>query len=489
MKYTSTRNALEAVFASEAIVKGISDDGGLFVPSSFPHLDAATLDSLLKMDYQERVAKILSLHFDEFDFEELLDIANNAYSRFDDSDPCPVVKIEDGLYMLELWHGPTCSEKDMASALLARLIGCAKRRLGREEKTLALIATSGDTGALDAFNNAENIEVVALYPVNGVSPVQRMQLTACAGGNLHIAGVNGGFDDVQAAARKALNDREINTRLENCGYKICAADNLNIASIVAKIAYFVSAYCDLVNGGEIELGERIDFAIPTGDFSEAIAGYYAYKMGLPVNKFILASDENNALTDFFNTGVYDVDRKRFKTSSPSMDVLFASNIERLIFEVCGRDGSLVCELFDRLAAEKKFEFDPDVLRDRIFEAGWADEDDVKEAIFTFFDLDDYVMDTHTAVGASVYNDYSCETEDETATVILSVSSPFKHALSVLSALGTRENDPFKAIAKLQIFTALDCPECLMGLQYRDEIHTTVIDAGLVGDAILNFIKK
>ncbi|MDE7372446.1 MAG: threonine synthase, partial [Clostridia bacterium] len=490
MKYTSTRDSEKSVSASEATLKGISDDGGLFVPSSFPHLDGALLGSLLKMDYQERVAKILSLYFDEFDFETLLDVANNAYSHYDDGNNCPIVKIEDGLFMLELWHGPTCSAQDMAMSLLPHLVAGAKQRLGSEEKTLVLAATSGDgAAALEAFKDAKNAEIIAFYPSKGVSPLQRLQMTAQEGKNLHVAGIKGNYDSVQTALRKALNDANIKEKLEESGYKLCTANSLNFACIAPEIAYFISAYCDLVNGGEIELGDKINFVISTGSFSQAIAGYYAYKMGLPVNKFIIATNANNVLVDFFNKGVYDVNRKFFKTSSSSQDMLIASDIERLIFEVSGRDSKLVRELYAKLEGEGRFEIDPELVRDGIFEAGWADDDDVKEAIFTFFDLDDYVMDTHTAVGASVYNDYSCETEDETPTVVLSAVSPFKHATGVLAALDTRENDAIKAMSRLQLLTALDCPECLSELAYKDEIHTTVVDPGWIGDAVLNFVKE
>lgn len=490
MKYTSTRDSEKSVSASEATLKGISDDGGLFVPSSFPHLDGALLGSLLKMDYQERAAKILSLYFDEFDFETLLDVANNAYSHYDDSDPCPIVKIEDGLFMLELWHGPTCSGEDMALSLLPHLVEGAKQRLGIDEKTLVLTATSGDgAAALEAFKGAKNAEIIAFYPAKGVSPVQRLQMTTLEDKNLHAAGIKGNYDAVQTALRKTLNDGNIREKLEESGYKLCTANSLNFACIAPDTAYFISAYCDLVNGGEIELGDKINFVIPTGSFSQAIAGYYAYKMGLPVNKFILATNANNVLVDLFNKGVYDLNRKFFKTSSPSQDMLIASDLERLLFEVSGRDSKLVRELYAKLDSEGRFEIDPELVRDGIFEAGWADGDDVKEAIFTFFDLDDYVMDTHTAVGASVYNDYSCETEDETPTVVLSSVSPFKHAAAVLAALDTRENDAIKAMSRLQLLTALDCPECLSELAYKNEIHTTVVDPSWIGDAVLNFVKE
>lgn len=491
MKYTSTRDGKKSVSACEAIVKGISDDGGLFVPSSFPNIDGALFDSLLKMDYQERTAKILSLYLDEFTFEELLDITNSAYSRFDDGDPCPVVKVEDGLYMLELWHGPTCAFKDMALTVLPYLIVGAKRKLGREDRTLVLVATSGDTGksALEGFKDVDGTEVAVFYPSKGVSPIQRLQMVTQEGKNVHVAGIKGNFDDAQTAVKRIFNDKDIIAKLGEAGYKMSSANSINWGRLAPQIAYYISAYCDLVNGGEIERGDKINFVVPTGNFGDVLAGYYAYRMGLPVNKFIIASNANNVLTDFFNTGVYDINRKFFRTSSPSMDILVSSNLERLIFEVSGRDDAKVRELYANLANGGRFEMDPEVARDGVFEAGWADEDDVKETIFTFFDLDDYIMDTHTAVAASVYNDYSCETEDETPTVILSTANPFKFTSSVLEALGSRESDPFKALIRLQTLSALECPDCLAELAYKQEIHTKVIDRTEVGDAVLEFANK
>ena len=491
MKYVSTRNTSREYSASEAILKGISDDGGLFVPSSFPNLDGVLFDSLLRMDYQERAAKILSLFIDDFTFEELLDITNAAYSHFEGDDPCPVVKIEDSLYMLELWHGPTCAFKDMALTVLPHLIVGAKRKLGLNEKTLVLVATSGDTGkaALEGFKDVDGTEVIVFYPSKGVSEVQRLQMVTQEGGNVHVAGIRGNFDDAQTAVKKVFNDKDIIDELASLGYKMSSANSINWGRLAPQIAYYISAYCDLVNGGEIAFGDKVNFVVPTGNFGNVLAGYYAYRMGLPVNKLIIASNSNNVLTDFFNTGVYDINRIFYKTSSPSMDILVSSNLERLVFEASGRDDATVRKLYSDCAKEGKFTFDTDRIRGGVFEAGWADEDDVMGAIDTFFDLDDYVMDTHTAVAASVYNDYSCETDDDTPTVIVSTANPFKFAPSVLNALGIHEKNAFKALAKLQTVTALDCPESLATLKDKEEIHSTVVDSALVGAAVINFVKN
>jgi len=488
MKYTSTRAAEKQVSASEAIVKGISDDGGLFVPSSFPVLDSQTIGKLLDWTYPERTAKILSMYLDDFSFEELLGYTEKAYSRFD-GDPCPVVKIEDSLYMAELLHGPTFAFKDMALTLLPYLLTAAKKKTGVEEKTLVLAATSGDTGkaALEGFKDVEGTEVVVFYPSKGVSAVQRMQMAAQTGKNVHVAAIKGNFDDAQAAVKRVFNDEEVKRRLAAAGYATSSANSINWGRLAPQIAYYVSAYCDLVNDGEIEWGDKINFVVPTGNFGNVLAGYYAYRMGLPVNKFIIASNANNVLTDFFNKGVYDINRDFYRTMSPSMDILVSSNLERFLFEVCGRDDALIRRLYDSLSQTGRFELDPETVRAGIFEAGWADEEETKEAIYTYFDLDDYVMDTHTAVAASVYNEYNCETEDDTPTVILSTASPFKFATDVLGALGTRETDPFRAMIRLQNSTALECPEQLYGLAAADEIHKETIGRDEVADAVLRFV--
>lgn len=488
MNYISTRDASKEVSASEAIVKGISDDGGLFVPSSFPTLDGQLLDKLLDWTYPERAAKILSMYLDDFSFEELLEYTEKAYSRFD-GDPCPVVKIEDGLYMMELWHGPTYAFKDMALTVLPYLLTAAKKKLGLNEKTLVLTATSGDTGkaALEGFKDVEGTEVAVFYPSKGVSEAQRMQMVSQTGKNVHVAAIKGNFDDAQSAVKRTFNDENVKRRLAEAGYAMSSANSINWGRLAPQIAYYISAYCDLVNDGEIECGDKINFVVPTGNFGNVLAGYYAYRMGLPVNKFIIASNANRVLTDFFNDGVYDINRDFYKTISPSMDILISSNLERFLFEVCGRDDSLVRKLYDDLSGTGRFELDPDTVRAGLFEAGWADEEETKEAIFTYFDLDDYVMDPHTAVAASVYNEYNCETEDDTPTVILSTASPFKFAADVLGALGTREVDPFRAMIRLQNSTALECPEDLYGLAAADELHTEVISRDDVADAVLRFV--
>ena len=490
MKYTCTRNSKIEISASEAIVKGISDDGGLFVPSSFPIFSLDDIGALVELDYAERSAKILSTYFDDFSYEELLSYARNAYSCFDE-DVCPLVKVEDGLYMLELWHGPTGSLKDVALSIFPYLLGASKRKLGCDKDTLLLVATSGDAGAaaLQAFKNVAGAHVAVFYPSKGVSDIQRLQTVTQEGDNLDVFGVKGNFDDIQSALKRILTDREVASELNDLHIDVATANSINWGSLVPQIAYYFSAYCDLVASEEIELGDKVNFVVPTGNFAGALAGYYAYRMGLPINKLIVATNANNALTELFNDGEFNARRDFFKTMSPSMDVMVASNLERLIFEVCGKDGEAVKDAYASLKQSGEFAVDADDIRCNLFEAGWADEEDTKNAIETFFDLDDYIMDAHTAVAASVYNDYSCETEDETPTVIISALSPYKVPCEVLGALGTREKNCYKAIVKLYNLTALDCPESIAELEGKDEIHKDVIERTDIKQAVLDVAKR
>jgi len=489
MKFVSTRDSKKEVSASEAIVKGISSDGGLFVPSSFPFLSMEEISKLAELDYAEKAAKILSLYLEEFTYDELLSYAKKAYSRFEEN-VCPVSKIEDGLYILELWHGPTCAFKDFALTLLPYLLVASKKKIGKEDKTLILVATSGDTGkaALAGFKDVEGTEIIVFYPSTGVSEMQKLQMVTQEGNNVHVAGIKGNFDDAQTAVKKVFNDQDIIAKLKEKNIEMSSANSINFGRLAPQIAYYFSAYCDLVESEEIKLGDQINFVVPTGNFGDILAGYYAKKMGLPVNKLIIASNTNKILTDFFNTGIYDTNREFFKTASPSMDILVSSNLERLLYEVLGHDDAKVNKIYDDLKKTGKFEINLDEVDLSSFEAGWADEEETKEAIFNFFDLDDYIMDTHTAVAASVYDDYSCETEDATPTVVLSTASPYKFSVDVLAAIGGKEKDPFKALVKLQNATALECPESLSDLQNKEKRHLTVIEKDEIFNTVLTFVE-
>ena len=491
MKYTSTRDTKKVFSASEAIVKGISDDGGLFVPSSFPVLDHDLIVDLTYLDYTERAAKILSMYMDDFSYEELLEYTKKAYSRFD-GEPCPVVKIEESLYMLELWHGPTFAFKDVALTLLPHLLVASKKKLGIDEKTLILVATSGDTGkaALEGFKNVEGTEIIVYYPYDGVSEMQRLQMVTQEGKNVHVAGIKGNFDDAQTSVKQIFNDEDVKKKLKEMNISMSSANSINWGRLAPQIVYYISSYCDLLSSEEINMGDKVNFVVPTGNFGNILAGYYAYRMGLPINKLIIASNANKILTDFFDSGEYDVKRDFYKTMSPSMDILVSSNLERLLFELLSRDDKAIKKIYDDLKTKGKFEIEMSKISESIFEAGWADEEETKQAISTYFEMDDYVLDTHTAVAGSVYNDYSVETNDETPTIIVSTASPYKFAKDVYNALANaKEIDPNKAMSKLQLATALECPEDIYYLNRKKGIHNQIIDKDKTKQAIFDFLNK
>ncbi len=491
MNYISTRDSKIALSSAEAIVKGISTDGGLFVPSSFPHLSQELIDSLLDMDYNERTAKILSLYLEDFSYEELLGYVEKAYSKFD-GDPCPLTKIEDNLYVLELWHGPTFAFKDMALTLLPYLLTASKKKLGIDEHTLVLVATSGDTGkaALEGFKDVDGTSIMVFYPNQGVSEMQKLQMMTAEGKNVNVVSINGNFDDAQTAVKSIFNNKDIVEDLKSKKIAFSSANSINWGRLAPQIAYYISAYLDLVGSENFEYGDKVNFVVPTGNFGNILAGYYAYKMGLPIGKLIIASNANNVLTDFFESGVYDINRDFFKTMSPSMDILISSNLERFCFELFGRDDTKLSQIYNDLKTNCKFEIDLGLLNSEIFEAGWADEQDTFDAIKNFFEYDDYIFDTHTAVGASVYNDYSIETNDETPTVLVSTASPYKFVGDVLYAIsGKRVADAKKAMLKLQMMTALDCPSEIYYLDEKAKLHTSIIDKDTALQAVWDYANK
>lgn len=492
MIYTSTRNTSISVSGAEAIVKGISSDGGLFVPKDFPVLTKGEIIQMCDMDYPTRAARVLNKFLDEFSEDELLDFAEKAYSRFEDGDACPLTKIDDDLYILELWHGPTSAFKDLALQIMPYLLTASKKKLGKDEHTLILVATSGDTGkaALEGFCNVEGTDIVVFYPDSGVSEMQKLQMLTQEGDNVNVVGIKGNFDDAQTAVKKLFCDQEFASKLAKQNIKMSSANSINWGRLAPQIAYYISAYVDLVASGEIANGDKINFIVPTGNFGDILAGYYAYKMGLPVGKLIIASNSNNILSDFFHSGEYDIRRKFFKTISPSMDILISSNLERLIFDLMEKDGDKVDELYQNLAKDGHFSVDVELLDDTIFESAWADEMETKDAIFNFFDLYDYALDPHTAVAASVYTDYIAETEDDTACVIVSTASPFKFAPDVYNALGvSKVKDAFKAIPLLELMTALNAPNSLKELKSKPILHRLIVDIDMVKDAVEKILEK
>ncbi|MDE6474655.1 MAG: threonine synthase [Clostridia bacterium] len=494
MKYISTRNKSIKVSSAEAIVNGLSKDGGLFVPEEFPKLTKENFDELIGMSYPERVAKVLSLYLEDYTYEELLDFANKAYSRFYGEDPCPLVNVDDGLYVLELWHGPTCAFKDMALTMLPHLLSAARKKTGETSKTLILVATSGDTGkaALEGFRDVEGTDIIVFYPSDGVSDMQKLQMMTQQGENVYVCAIEGNFDDAQSAVKKIFNDAQMQEKLLAGGYKLSSANSINWGRLAPQIAYYVSSYCDLISSGRIKYGDKVNFCVPSGNFGNILAAYYASLMGVGVNKLICASNVNNVLTDFFTTGEYDTHREFHKTMSPSMDILISSNLERLLFEFSGRDDALIAQRMDALKKDGKYSVSKQELEklNQIFEVGYATEDDTAEVIANCFDVYDYLMDTHTAVAMSVYDDYFENCADETPSVIVSTANAYKFPCDVYDALAEEYiDDAQKATKKLHSYTGEEVPEPLADLDKKQVRFTKVIAKQNIEDEILEYIKK
>lgn len=488
MKFISTRNKNERVTGPEAIVRGLAPDGGLYVPEDFPAVSPADMAAMADMTYAERAAYIIGLYLPEL--KDILPAsAEKAYGRFD-GDPAPVVQIDEGLYFLELWHGPTHAFKDIALTMLPYLLTESKKALGDDEQTLILVATSGDTGkaALEGFKDVPGTEVMVFYPSEGVSALQKLQMSTQTGGNVRVAAIRGNFDDAQTAVKQAFGSQELIAALKKTGRAFSSANSINFGRLVPQVAYYFSAYLDIVSAGKLTMGDKLNFVVPTGNFGNILAAYYAYRMGLPVGKLICASNRNNVLTDFFATGRYDCKRDFYKTMSPSMDILISSNLERLLFELSGRDDGRTAARMTALKADGAYEITKEerIQAAELFYAGYADETEAGAALGNLFEEYGYIADTHTSVAAAVFDEYVSATGDETPTVVVSTASPYKFARDVLKCLDEKvPDDDFKAIAKLEDATALPVPDSLSGLKTAERRFTDVIDRA----DILDYIKK
>ncbi len=435
IRYKSTRSNAE-VTASEAILKGLSDDGGLFVPTVVPTLDVE-LDKLAKMSYQEVAYEVMSRFLTDFTEEELKSCIEHAYdSKFDTEEIAPI-READGAYYLELFHGPTIAFKDMALSILPHLMTTAAKKNRISNKIVILTATSGDTGkaAMAGFADVPGTEIIVFYPDGGVSNVQRLQMVTQRGENTHVVAIKGNFDDAQSAVKRMFNDRELNAEINAAGFQFSSANSINIGRLVPQIVYYVYAYTRLLGNGTISEGEKINVTVPTGNFGNILAAYYAKRMGLPINKLICASNENKVLFDFFKNGVYDRNRDFILTSSPSMDILISSNLERLIYHIAGDDSQKCAELMASLSENGSYGIDEE-MKAKLdeFVGGFASEEDNFAGMKALFDKTGYVIDTHTGVANAVYRDYAAKTGDETKTVIASTASPYKFAQSVIGAI-------------------------------------------------------
>jgi len=477
MEYYSTRGE-GPVSGARAIINGIAKDGGLYVPSSFPKITAEDLTDMAELSYCERAAYIMSLYLTEFSYEELLEYAKKAYGKFEDEDPAPVVNVDEGTFLLELWHGPTFAFKDVALTMLPYLLTAAKKKEGSKNKTLVLVATSGDTGkaALEGFKDVEDTEIAVLYPSQGVSDMQRLQMVTTVGTNVHVYGIDGNFDDAQRAVKRIFS--EGSESLKEKGYDLSSANSINFGRLLPQIVYYISAYVDLLSNEYIDVNQEVNFIVPTGNFGNILAAYYARRMGLPIKQLIVASNENNVLTEFFSDGIYDSNRELLKTISPSMDILVSSNLERLLYEIGGRDPKFVCDLMERLSDGGAYSVDEDLIYDKTpeFLAYYTTEEETKEVIDNFFDQYNYVLDPHTAVAVGALYKYMNEVGDSvTPNIIVSTANPYKFPQSVYEAVAhSEEDDAFKAVKKLETFSGTEAPESIKNLKSKPILHPEVI---------------
>ena len=492
MKFLSTRGKSTESCAAAVIVKGLADDGGLFVPESFPSV-YDDIKLLCNMDYAERAEFIISKYLSEYDAEGLLSAVKEAYSKFD-GDPAPVTKLDDNLFVLELFHGPTLAFKDIALTLLPYLLRKGSDLCGIKEKILVLVATSGDTGkaALEGFKNADGIDINVFYPNKGVSDMQQLQMCTQEGANVNVVAVNGNFDDCQTAVKKLFNDNAFKATLKDKNVVLSSANSINFGRLVPQISYYFSAYCDLLNAEEIKMGDKVDFVVPTGNFGNILAGYYAKKMGLPVGKLICASNSNNVLTEFFADGTYDANREFFKTISPSMDILISSNLERLVFELSGRDASLTKERMDELKSAGKYSVSKreKTLLDQEFYAGYCDEEDCEQTISDVFEEYGYVCDPHTAVAMNVYGQIKGYYGLTNPAVVLSTANAYKFPQAVLKAItGKNVADAFMATEKLYEETAAEIPVAITALKDKQKRFNKVVNKEDAGQAVIDFVEE
>ena len=496
MEFLSTRDDGIRLSGAQAIVKGLSQDGGLFVPESFPHVELKDIGAMADMKYVERAAYILGLFLNDFSADELKKMVSDAYNgKFESGEPAPVKTLDARTHVLELSHGPTCAFKDMALQLLPHLMVASKRKLGDNKRVCILAATSGDTGkaALEGFRDVEGTQCVVFYPHGGVSPTQRLQMVTQRGNNVDVVAVRGNFDDTQRGVKRIFGSDDIKARLEKMGCELSSANSINFGRLAPQIAYYFSAYADLIARGAIALGDEIEFAVPTGNFGNILAGIYAKWMGLPVKRFICCSNRNRILDDFLRTGTYDVRREFYKTTSPSMDILISSNLERLLFEMSGRNAALVREWMGELMSGGIYRVDDDTRRrmDELLSSGWADDYAVSAEIKHTWNEHKYLMDTHTAVAMRVMREYRERTCDATPCVVVSTASPFKFSADVLRALKGADvpMDAFDCADELERVSGMHMPNQLRELKTLPVLHEGVTTPEGMDDAVFNAVLK
>ncbi|MBO5408421.1 MAG: threonine synthase [Clostridia bacterium] len=496
MQYNSTRNKKYKVTSAMAMKQGLSLEGGLFVPEVFPELTKEIYDKLMNQTYIQRAATVLSLFLEDFTVEELEGYCGKAYGncKFGVGEPTPLHYTNDKTAYLELWHGPTCAFKDMALQMLPHLLTASVKKTGDDRTVCILVATSGDTGkaALDGFSDVDGTKVVVFYPKDGVSEIQKLQMITQKGDNVFVSGVDGNFDDAQTGVKTIFTDEVYREELNEKGIILSSANSMNWGRLVPQVVYYISAYCDLVKDGKITFGESFNVCVPTGNFGNILAAYYAKKMGLPIGKLICASNCNNVLTDFINSGVYNRNRAFHLTMSPSMDILISSNLERYLYDISGKNDEYINDLMKKLSENGSYEV-TDAMKEIIqkdFYAGFASEEDTLLEIKKTFSENAYLMDTHTAVASYVLKKYREETGDQKICVVASTASPYKFNESVLKALEQDKpcDDEFERLVLLKEVSGLEIPKQLWELKTAEQRFLSACEKTEMKQTVTKFLS-
>lgn len=489
--YKSTRSNSEPVTASYAILKGLAEDGGLYVPTAIPALDVPVA-KLANMTYQEVAYEVMKLFLTDFTEEELKSCIDKAYdSKFDTDVVAPLV-YADGVYYLELFHGATIAFKDMALSILPHLLITSAKKNNVQNEIVILTATSGDTGkaAMAGFADVEGTRIIVFYPKDGVSPIQEKQMVTQKGNNTFVVGIRGNFDDAQTGVKKMFGDKALASELDENGFQFSSANSINIGRLVPQVVYYVYSYATLLKNGKIQDGEKINVVVPTGNFGNILAAYYAKNMGLPIDKLICASNENKVLFDFFNTGVYDRNREFILTSSPSMDILISSNLERLVYRIAGESAEKNQDMMKALASDGKYEITEDMKKKlQDFYGNFATEEESADTIRDTFEKTGYIMDTHTSVASCVYKKYVKETNDKKVAVIASTASPYKFGRSVMTAIDSKYSamDEFELVDELNRLSNVAVPNAVEEIRTAPVRHKTVCNVDEMESTVKHFL--
>ena len=493
MRYLSTRNSSIRLRAADAIAQGLARDGGLYVPEILPTLSMKSIEAMESMSYQQRAVFIMSQFLDDFSSAEVSGFASSAYStNFDTPAIAPLHRLDNNTWFLELWHGPTCAFKDMALQMLPHLLTSSLVKTGEKKQVCILVATSGDTGkaALEGFRDVAGTRILVFYPANGVSEIQELQMTTQSGSNVGVCAVNGNFDDAQTGVKNIFSDESLRNELAQKGWFLSSANSINWGRLLPQIVYYISAYADLLRNGTIKPGDPINVCVPTGNFGNILAGYYARKMGLPIARLICASNRNNVLTDFINTGVYNKNREFHTTISPSMDILISSNLERLIFDMTGNNGEKTAEYMASLAVSGMYKVE-ERIRNKIKDVFWADycdDEKTKLVINATYRKYNYLIDTHTAVAFDVLNHYRHDTQDNTPAVVVSTASPYKFCDSVLEALGDNGSaSGLDLIDRLGAVSGVTPPKPLLALRRKTRRFDQKVNKDDMTDVVKSFL--